>query len=146
MSPSQASETCASASSATSAKDKIIASRMLRCQLVPQQMKLWSSQSATTSEIPTFRDSFLSQHFQSIPPSLTNSVMIGIAESVAHAQPARNKDAIPIAAEPWSASIQTPIAGVMAVNEDAAFPTLISSPINPLCAKSAIAEYLGPSS
>jgi hypothetical protein len=109
-------------------------------------MKLRSSQSATPSEIPPLSDSLLSQHFQSIQPSLTNCIAIGIAKSVAHAQPARNKDSIPIGSEPWSASIQTAIAGVVTVNEHAAFPILISSTINPLGAKSAIAEDVGPSS
>src|ERR1051325_1054930 len=155
MSPSQASETCASASSATSAKNEIIASRMLsvnfalipwfdrseqesafadgvatckRDGCAPVETNLWPPRQPATFEIAPLRDSFLSQHFQSIQPRLTNGIAIGITKSVARADAARNKAAVPIAAESRSAPVPTSIPSVMAVHEHVAFPRLISSP------------------
>ena len=60
MSPSQASETCASASSATSAKVKIIASQMLSVNFAFRSRLQWPPRQPAISEITLLRDSFLS--------------------------------------------------------------------------------------
>ncbi len=123
MSPSQASETCASASSATSAG---VNSLCEWAQTVSRKHDVSASDALTiVDHASPNSSSAITQEVVlrcAISPVTQYQIIIVEMTIAAHAQDITN----PIAS--WSATVPTPAAGVVAVSELCAFPVVMRQP------------------